>query len=232
MRAIGHFGTHVARREEEGFFFLFFLQAFTSMCNPLGYDRLQISLLNYILWPSFMPFSLSIYALSRRHNCCYCNFGVAPSWVYPINSSSLGRSSAPILVPFLLPLLSLLRLSFSRILVAVLPIFHFVVSWLTIFSRPGLAIKLLSFSSSLTSFFVIFSTSGIWCTNAQSIVLSLYTISIQGVQVRLSTEGISPLSMRLRANGAGEGVEKPEMGTCTKSYLLPPPFPKLQFERW
>ncbi len=60
-------------------------------------------------------------------------FGLNPPEFTQATPHLLGRCSAP----FLMPLLSILRLSFSRILAAALALIHFLVSWLTIFSRPG-----------------------------------------------------------------------------------------------
>ena len=149
------------------------------MCNPLGYDRLQLSLRTYYglaLCPFLCPFVLylaTIIALTAT-------FGLNPPEFIQATLHLLGRSSFPILAPFLLLLLSLLHLSFLRILVVVLPLFYFLVSWLTIFSRPGPAIQPLIFLVLLLAFSVLSSISGSWCTHAQPTVLFLYTTSIQG----------------------------------------------------
>ena len=131
--------------------------------QPFGYYRLEISLHTC----SSLALCLSFWficALSCRHNYFDCDFWVGPSIVYPSNSSPLDRSFTLILAPSLRLLPSL------RTSVAVLPLYRFLVSRLTIISRPGLAIRPILFLVLYLIFFVSSSISGIWCTNAQPIV--------------------------------------------------------------
>ena len=126
------------------FHFLFHLQVLR-LCETLwdmtDYRYLYVHTLAWLyalLFCSFMLYLAAIIAL-------IATFGLAPPEFTQAALQLLGRSFAPILAPFLLPLLSLLRLSFTKISVAVLPLFHFLISWLTIFSHFGLAVILLLF---------------------------------------------------------------------------------------
>ena len=132
-------------------FFSFFFFKFYVYVQPFGlWHTTDIS--TYMLWPGSMPFSLSTCALSRRHDCFYCDFWVEPSWVYPSNSSpawSFFRSHSS-------------SLSLAPSLPPTSVVFKNLSSGATAFSFPSkLANHLLSpwachttpsFSSSLTSF--------------------------------------------------------------------------------
>ena len=125
--------------DREVFFFSFFSSSFTSICNSVGYDRLQV-FLTYMLWPGSMPFLYPFVLYLAAIIALSATFGLDPPGLIRATLHLLGRSSSPIRAPFLLLLLSPLHL-FLRISVVVLLLFYFLASWLTISSRPGLAIQ-------------------------------------------------------------------------------------------
>ncbi len=95
-----------------GFFSLFFSSSFTSICNPLGYDRLQLSLptcSGLALCPFLCPFVLFLAAIIALS----ATFGLNPPEFIQATLHLLGRSSFPILAPFLLLLLLLLLSLFA-----------------------------------------------------------------------------------------------------------------------
>lgn len=79
----------------------FHSSSFTSICNPVGYNRLRTFLLicsSLVLSPLFGPLLLFLAAVVAL----LATFGLTPPEFIQAGLHQLGRSSAPILTPFLL----------------------------------------------------------------------------------------------------------------------------------